>query len=75
MSRMGDLHIDIQEAINTELRTLGFGSDWRDVGLSIWAASEYLNVPPEEVLQVFYDMANTGYAEAKSLMEGDEDVE
>ena len=73
MSRMSDLHIDIQEAINTELRALGFGCDWRDVGFCIWEVSEHLKTPPEEVLQVFYDMVREGYAEASSLMEGSKD--
>lgn len=73
MSRMADLHIDIQEAIETELRALGIGCDWRDVGFCIWEVSEYLDTPPEEVLQVFFDMVKTGYAEASSLMESDND--
>ena len=73
MSRMSDLHIDIQEAINTELRTLGIGRDWCDVGFCIWEVSEWLNTPPEEVLQVFYDMVREGYFEARSVMEGSKD--
>ena len=73
MSRMGDLHLDIQEAIETELRTLGIGCDWRDVGFCIWEVSEHTKTPPEEVLQVFYDMVRGGYDEARSVMEGSKD--
>jgi len=70
VSAMADLHLDIQEAIETELRTLGFGCDWRDVGFCIWAVSEQTKTPPGEVLEVFYDMVRTGYDEASALMEG-----
>jgi len=57
----------------SDARALGFGCDWRDVGFCIWEVSEHLKTPPEEVLQVFYDMVREGYAEASSLMEGSKD--
>jgi len=69
MSRMSDLHLDIQRHLGSEIQdTFGRCARPEDLARCVYNAGAYLNVPTGEVLQVLNDMIN----EATKEMESDE---
>lgn len=75
MSKMGDLHLEIQEEVATALRNLGTPIDWVDVGFSIMEVAAIHECSEEQVFAVVEDMLNEGYTSAKQIMKGDESAE
>ena len=72
MSKMSELHIHIQEALNFELGESGVDLDYTAIGFCILETCEYLQVEPEQVINVLMDRIRGGYAQAKhSMKEGD----
>ena len=69
MSKMSELHIHIQEALDFELQSAGFHFGYQDLGFCILETCEYLHLEPEQVINVLMDRIRGGSAQAKRVME------
>jgi hypothetical protein len=64
VSRMSDLHIDIQQHLASEIEdNFGWSGEVRDLAHCVYQIGAYLNVPTGEVLQVLNDMINEAMKE------------
>lgn len=73
MSKMGEIHADLQETINWSLRKIGTPIDWVDVGFAVWETAAIHDLEPDQVLPVVRDLIEEGYRQASFLMEPAED--
>ena len=70
MSRMSDLHIDIQHHLRSEIQdNFGRFAEVKDLAHCIYEVGAHLNVPTGEVLQVLNDMIDEAMKEMESNVE------
>ncbi len=70
MSKMGDLHLDIQCHLGSEIQDyFGRFAEVEDLAHCIYEVGAHLNVPTGEVLQVLNDMIDEAMKEMESNVE------